>query len=51
MNRPETRNALANDGVIEEFVVCCEQVNAHPSDVTIINSRPTVAVRKAHSGK
>ena len=28
MNRPETRNALSDDGVIEEFVACCEQVNA-----------------------
>ncbi|HMN79871.1 MAG TPA: crotonase/enoyl-CoA hydratase family protein [Burkholderiaceae bacterium] len=28
MNRPETRNALSDDGVVEEFVACCEQVNA-----------------------
>ncbi|QIL80227.1 crotonase/enoyl-CoA hydratase family protein [Diaphorobacter sp. HDW4A] len=28
MNRPETRNALSDDGVVEEFVGCCEQINA-----------------------
>ncbi|RKJ99024.1 crotonase/enoyl-CoA hydratase family protein [Alicycliphilus denitrificans] len=28
MNRPETRNALSDAGVVEEFVACCEQVNA-----------------------
>jgi enoyl-CoA hydratase/carnithine racemase len=28
MNRPETRNALSDDGVVEEFLACCEQVNA-----------------------
>lgn len=28
MNRPETRNALSDTGVVEEFVACCEQVNA-----------------------
>lgn len=28
MNRPETRNALSDDGVVEEFIACCEEVNA-----------------------
>ncbi|MBF5006743.1 crotonase/enoyl-CoA hydratase family protein [Diaphorobacter caeni] len=28
MNRPETRNALSDDGVVEEFVACCERINA-----------------------
>ena len=28
MNRPETRNALSDEGVVEEFVALCEQVNA-----------------------
>lgn len=28
MNRPETRNALSDDGVVEEFLAMCEQVNA-----------------------
>ena len=28
MNRPETRNALSDEGVVEAFVACCEQVNA-----------------------
>ena len=28
MNRPQTRNALSDDGVVEEFVACCEMVNA-----------------------
>jgi enoyl-CoA hydratase/carnithine racemase len=28
MNRPETRNALSDEGVVDEFVACCHQVNA-----------------------
>lgn len=28
MNRPTTRNALSDDGVVEAFVACCDQVNA-----------------------
>jgi enoyl-CoA hydratase/carnithine racemase len=28
MNRPQTRNALSDDGVVEEFIACCEEVNA-----------------------
>ena len=27
MNRPETRNALSDDGVVDEFLACCEQIN------------------------
>ena len=27
MNRPETRNALSDDGIIEEFLSCCETIN------------------------
>jgi enoyl-CoA hydratase/carnithine racemase len=28
MDRPQTRNALSDDGVVEEFVACCEEINA-----------------------
>ena len=43
MNRPETRNALSDEGVVQEFVDCCAQVNADLSIRVVVLTGEGVA--------
>ena len=43
MNRPETRNALSDEGVVQEFVDCCALVNADLSIRVVVLTGEGVA--------